>query len=85
MVEIKSKRKAKTFLSIPTPVIGLRRYSITIKKLTKNIAIRSEKYIAERIYNELIDSYIYQRSAFLKATRDTNKTAIANRMYLRYR
>jgi len=85
LVELKSKRKAKTFLSIPTPVIGLRRYSITIKRLSKSIAIRSEKHITERMYNELTDSYTHQRSAFLKTVRDTNKVAAANRMYLRYR
>ncbi len=83
-LEVKSRRVGGSTYQVPVEVPPRRRQSLAIRWIISNAANRSEKTMADRLANELIDAF-NNRGAAIKKKEDTHRMAEANKAFAHYR
>jgi len=83
-LEVKSRRVGGSTYQVPIEVAPRRRQSLAIRWLLSNAQARSEKTMADRLANELIDAF-NNRGAAVKKKEDTHRMAEANKAFAHYR
>jgi len=83
-LEVKSRRVGGSTYQVPVEVPPKRRQSLAIRWLLTNAKGRSEKTMADRLANELIDAF-NNRGAAVKKKEDTHRMAEANKAFAHYR
>ena len=83
-LEVKSRRVGGSTYQVPVEVPLRRRQSLAIRWVLSHAASRSEKTMADRLANELIDAF-NNRGAAIKQREDTHRMAEANKAFAHYR
>ena len=83
-LEVKSRRVGGSTYQVPVEVPLRRRQSLAIRWVLSHAASRSEKTMADRLANELIDAF-NNRGAAIKKREDTHRMAEANKAFAHYR
>jgi small subunit ribosomal protein S7 len=83
-LEVKSRRVGGSTYQVPVEVPPRRRQSLAIRWILANAQSRSEKTMADRLANELIDAF-NNRGAAIKKKEDTHRMAEANKAFAHYR
>jgi small subunit ribosomal protein S7 len=84
VLEVKSRRVGGSTYQVPVEVPPQRRQSLAIRWLLGFARSRSEKTMAERLANELIDAF-NNRGGAVKKKDDTHRMAEANKAFAHYR
>ena len=84
ILEIKSRRIGGATYRVPVEVRSERKQTLGIRWLLIAARKRSEKYMKERLANELIDAS-NNTGAAVKKREDTHKMAEANKAFAHYR
>ena len=84
MVEVKSRRVGGATYQVPVEVRPVRRDSLAMRWLIDAARKRSEKSMAQRLANELMEA-ADQRGAAVKKREDTHRMAEANKAFAHYR
>ena len=84
ILEIKSRRIGGATYQVPVEVRSERKQTLGIRWLLIAARKRSEKYMKERLANELIDAS-NNTGAAVKKREDTHKMAEANKAFAHYR
>lgn len=84
VLEVKARRVGGATYQVPMEVRPERRQALGLRWLTVYSRQRSERTMAERLANEIIDATNSMGSAF-KKKEDTHKMAEANRAFAHYR
>lgn len=84
LLEIKSRRIGGATYQVPIEVRPERKQTLGIRWLLLMARKRSEKYMRERLANELIDAS-NNTGAAVKKREDTHKMAEANKAFAHYR
>ena len=83
-VEVKARRVGGANYQVPIEVKAERRQTLGLRWLTKYTRLRSERTMADRLANELMDA-ANNTGASVKKKEDTHKMAEANRAFAHYR
>jgi small subunit ribosomal protein S7 len=83
-VEVKSRRVGGATYQVPTEVRATRRETLAMRWVIDAARKRSEKSMAHRLANELLDAADNRGSA-VKKREDTHRMAEANRAFAHYR
>ncbi|HMB73694.1 MAG TPA: 30S ribosomal protein S7 [Gammaproteobacteria bacterium] len=83
-VEVKSRRVGGATYQVPTEVRATRRETLAMRWVIDAARRRSEKSMAHRLANELLDAADNRGSA-VKKREDTHRMAEANRAFAHYR
>jgi len=83
-VEVKSRRVGGATYQVPTEVRSTRRETLAMRWVIEAARKRSEKSMAHRLANELLDAADNRGSA-VKKREDTHRMAEANRAFAHYR
>jgi small subunit ribosomal protein S7 len=84
VVEVKSRRVGGATYQVPIEVRPLRRQTLAMRWLIDAARKRSEKSMAQRLANELLDA-ADNRGAAVKKREDTHRMAEANKAFSHYR
>lgn len=84
VVEVKSRRVGGATYQVPVEVRHERRVALAMRWMIKYARARSERTMAERLANELMDAS-QNRGAAIKKKEDTHKMAEANKAFAHYR
>ena len=84
MVEVRSRRVGGSTYQVPTEVRPDRRQALAMRWLISFARKRSEKTMADRLANELLDAF-QNRGNTVKKREDTHKMAEANKAFSHYR
>lgn len=84
MIEVKSRRVGGSTYQVPTEIRPSRRTALGIRWLISFARRRSEKGMALKLANELMDA-ASNRGAAVKKREDTHKMAEANKAFAHYR
>jgi small subunit ribosomal protein S7 len=84
MVEVKSRRVGGATYQVPVEVRPVRRDSLAMRWLIDAARKRSEKSMAQRLANELMEA-ADQRGSAVKKREDTHRMAEANKAFAHYR
>jgi small subunit ribosomal protein S7 len=84
MVEVKSRRVGGATYQVPVEVRPVRRDSLAMRWLIDAARKRSEKSMAQRLANELMEAADHRGSA-VKKREDTHRMAEANKAFAHYR
>ena len=84
MVEVKSRRVGGANYQVPVEVRPVRRMALAMRWLKESARKRSEKSMAQRLANELMDA-ANLRGGAVKKREDTHRMAEANRAFSHYR
>ncbi len=84
VVEVKSRRVGGATYQVPVEVRPTRRNSLAMRWLIEAARKRSEKSMAQRLANELMDAADARGSA-VKKKEDTHRMAEANKAFSHYR
>ena len=84
MVEVKSRRVGGANYQVPVEVRPARRMALAMRWLKESSRKRSEKSMAQRLANELLDAQSQQGGAF-KRKDDIFRMAQANKAFAHYR
>jgi ribosomal protein S7 len=85
LFETKLRRKSRSFFNVPILVFGLRKITLTTQMLVKAIKAKKDLNYTSSVYDELVDSIIYDKGGFLKSRAKLQTTLVENRMYRRFR
>jgi small subunit ribosomal protein S7 len=83
-VEVRSRRVGGATYQVPVEVRPVRRMSLGMRWVVQFSRQRSEKSMAERLANEIIDA-ANGRGAAMKKKDDTHRMADANKAFAHYR
>ncbi len=83
-VEVKSRRVGGATYQVPTEVRATRRETLAMRWVIDAARNRSEKSMAQRLANELMDA-AENRGTAVKKREDTHRMAEANRAFAHYR
>jgi small subunit ribosomal protein S7 len=83
-VEVRSRRVGGATYQVPTEVRSDRAESLALRWLKEASNARTERRLAERVANELIDA-ISNRGIAVKKREDTHKMAEANKAFAHFR
>ena len=83
-VEVKSRRVGGATYQVPTEVRSTRRETLAMRWVIDAARNRSEKSMAQRLANELLDA-ADNRGTAVKKREDTHRMAEANRAFAHYR
>lgn len=83
-VEVKSRRVGGATYQVPTEVRSTRRETLAMRWVIDAARNRSEKSMAHRLANELLDA-ADNRGTAVKKREDTHRMAEANRAFAHYR
>jgi small subunit ribosomal protein S7 len=83
-VEVKSRRVGGATYQVPTEVRSTRRETLAMRWVIDAARNRSEKSMAQRLANELMDA-AENRGTAVKKREDTHRMAEANRAFAHYR
>jgi small subunit ribosomal protein S7 len=83
-VEVKSRRVGGATYQVPTEVRATRRETLAMRWVIDAARSRSEKSMAQRLANELLDAS-ENRGTAVKKREDTHRMAEANRAFAHYR
>ncbi|MDH3946631.1 MAG: 30S ribosomal protein S7, partial [Chromatiales bacterium] len=83
-VEVKSRRVGGATYQVPVEVRPARRQTLAMRWVIDSARKRSEKSMAARLANELIDA-AENRGAAVKKREDTHRMAEANKAFSHYR
>ena len=83
-VEVKSRRVGGATYQVPTEVRSTRRETLAMRWVIDAARKRSEKSMAQRLANELMDA-ADNRGTAVKKREDTHRMAEANRAFAHYR
>ena len=84
VLEVKARRVGGSNYQVPMEVRAERRQTLGLRWITAYSRARSEKTMAERLANEIMDAKAGQGGAF-KKKEDTHKMAEANKAFAHYR
>lgn len=84
VVEVKSRRVGGATYQVPVEVRPTRRNSLAMRWLIDAARKRSEKSMAQRLANELMDA-AESRGSAVKKKEDTHRMAEANKAFSHYR
>lgn len=84
MIEVKSRRVGGSTYQVPTEIRPSRRTALGIRWIITFSRKRSEKGMAAKLANELLDA-ANRRGASVKKREDTHKMAEANKAFAHYR
>lgn len=84
MVEVRSRRVGGATYQVPTEVRSSRAQSLAIRWLIEAANQRSEKTVAERLANEILDAHA-SRGIAMKKREDTHRMAEANKAFAHFR
>ena len=84
MLEVKSRRVGGATYQVPVEVRPERRTALAMRWLIKSSRGRSERTMAERLANEMLDA-ANNRGTSVKKREDTHKMAEANKAFAHYR
>lgn len=84
VLEVKSRRVGGSTYQVPMEVSPRRRQSLAIRWVLTFSKTRSEKTMADRLANELIDAF-NNRGGSIKKKDDTHRMAEANKAFAHYR
>jgi small subunit ribosomal protein S7 len=84
LLEVKSRRVGGATYQVPIEVAQDRRLALSFRWLITYSRSRSEKSMAEKLANEVIDA-ANNRGASIKKREDTHKMAEANKAFAHYR
>jgi small subunit ribosomal protein S7 len=84
LVEVKSRRVGGATYQVPVEVRSDRRNALAMRWLINYSRARTERTMAERLANELLDAS-QNRGAAIKKREDTHKMAEANKAFAHYR
>ena len=84
VLEVKSRRVGGSTYQVPMEVSPRRRQSLAIRWILGFSKGRSEKTMADRLANELIDAF-NNRGGSIKKKDDTHRMAEANKAFAHYR
>ncbi|MEK7704798.1 MAG: 30S ribosomal protein S7 [Myxococcota bacterium] len=84
MVEVKSRRVGGATYQVPVEVRPERRMALAMRWIISYARARSERTMAERLGNELLDA-ANNRGNAVKKREDTHKMAEANKAFAHYR
>ena len=84
VLEVKARRVGGSTYQVPVEIRAERRQTLAIRWLVANARKRSERTMAERLANELLDAINSTGGAF-KKKEDTHKMAEANKAFAHYR
>jgi len=84
MVEVKSRRVGGATYQVPVEVRPERRAALAMRWMIKYARARSERTMAERLANEVMDA-AQNRGSAVKKREDTHKMAEANKAFAHYR
>jgi small subunit ribosomal protein S7 len=83
-VEVKSRRVGGATYQVPVEVRPARRETLAMRWVIDSARSRSEKTMAQRLANELLDA-AENRGAAVKKREDTHRMAEANKAFSHYR
>jgi len=84
MLEVKSRRVGGSTYQVPMEVAPRRQQSLAIRWLLTFAGSRSEKTMADRLANEVLDAF-NNRGGAVKKKEDTHRMAEANKAFAHYR
>ena len=84
MVEVKSRRVGGATYQVPVEVRPVRRQTLAMRWLIDAAVARSEKSMAHRLANELMEA-AENRGAAVRKREDTHRMAEANKAFAHYR
>ena len=84
VLEVKARRVGGSTYQVPMEVRAERRQTLGLRWITNYSRSRSEKTMAERLANEIMDAKAGMGGAF-KKKEDTHKMAEANKAFAHYR
>lgn len=84
LVEVRSRRVGGATYQVPTEVRAERAQSLALRWLMEAANGRSERGLAERLANELIDA-TQNRGSAVKKREDTHRMAEANKAFAHFR
>lgn len=84
MVEVKSRRVGGATYQVPVEVRHERRTALAMRWMIQYARARSERTMAERLANELLEA-AQNRGTAVKKKEDTHKMAEANKAFAHYR
>lgn len=84
VVEVRSRRVGGATYQVPTEVRSARAHSLAIRWLINAANSRSEKRIADRLANELLDA-LNNRGLAVKKREDTHRMAEANKAFAHFK
>lgn len=84
VVEVRSRRVGGATYQVPTEVRADRAQSLALRWLKEAAANRSERSLADRLANELLDA-TQSRGAAVKKREDTHRMADANKAFAHFR
>lgn len=84
MLEVKSRRVGGSTYQVPMEVAPRRQQSLSIRWLLSFARSRSEKTMADRLANEILDAF-NNRGGAVKKKEDTHRMAEANKAFAHYR
>ncbi len=84
VLEVKARRVGGSNYQVPMEVRAERRQTLGLRWITSYSRARSEKTMAEKLANEIMDAKAGQGGAF-KKKEDTHKMAEANKAFAHYR
>ncbi len=84
VVEVKSRRVGGATYQVPIEVRPARRQTLAMRWVIESARKRSEKSMAQRLANELMDA-ADNRGAAVKKREDTHRMAEANKAFSHYR
>ena len=84
MIEVKSRRVGGATYQVPVEVRAERRTALAMRWLITFARNRSERTMADRLANELLDA-ANNRGSAVKKREDTHKMAEANKAFAHYR
>jgi small subunit ribosomal protein S7 len=84
MVEVKSRRVGGATYQVPVEVRASRRQTLAMRWVIESARARSEKSMAQRLANELLEAS-ENRGAAVRKREDTHRMAEANKAFAHYR
>lgn len=84
VVEVRSRRVGGATYQVPTEVRSARAHSLAIRWLINAANSRSEKRVADRLANELLDA-LNNRGLAVKKREDTHRMAEANKAFAHFK
>ena len=83
-VEVKSRRVGGATYQVPTEVKSKRAQTLAIRWLVEASRKRKNKYMSDKIFNEIYDAYEKKGSA-VKKREDVHKMAESNKAFAHFR
>ena len=83
-VEVKSRRVGGATYQVPTEVKSKRAQTLAIRWLVEASRKRKNKYMSDKIFNEIYDAY-QNRGSAIKKKEDTHKMAESNKAFAHFR